>query len=131
MQPASVLLVEPHDDERIMYADYLRHLGIRTFTSGTAADALRAAFERAPDVIVLEPCLGGSTRAGLAFIRTTKSDVHTRGIPIVVVSGHALDYECDAAIDAGCDAFFAKPFPPESLGLVVERFVRTERRRGG
>jgi ribonuclease P protein subunit RPR2 len=59
---------------------------------------------------------------GLTFCRELKSDVTTRGIPIVLLTGTDLARE-PAGQDAGADAFLAKPFSPVELLETIERLA--------
>jgi cyclic di-GMP phosphodiesterase len=74
---------------------------------------------RPPDVIVLDVAMPGMD--GLSFCRNLKGDPHTRGIPVVVLSGSESN-EAQAK-DAGADAFLRKPFSPLDLLTSVEQLA--------
>jgi ribonuclease P protein subunit RPR2 len=84
------------------------------------ADSARAALARIaarrPDVIVLDVQMPGTD--GLELCRLLKADPPTASIPIILLSGSALDDD-----DAGADAFLAKPFSPLQLLAVAERLA--------
>ena len=104
-----------------MYAEHLRGHGMRVTCASTLAQALDLARKTLPHVVVIEPCWGYSTEAGLATIRVLHADPLTKDVPIIAVSGHAFAHERQAALVAGCESFFEKPCSPASLGCELER----------
>src|SRR5262245_32165038 len=116
-----VLLVEPARDEREMYAEHLRDCAMHVTCASSLTQALDLARAGQPHVVVIEPCWRHSTDRGLATIRALHGDPRTAVIPIVAVSGHAFAHEREAALEAGCEAFFQKPCAPESLASELER----------
>jgi ribonuclease P protein subunit RPR2 len=82
----------------------------------SARDALTAIAEQRPDVIVLDVQMPGMD--GIELCRRIKAEPETAGIPVILLSGSALD---DA--DAGADAFLTKPFSPLQLLAVSERLA--------
>jgi len=83
-----------------------------------AAEARELIRADPPDVIVLDVVMPGMD--GLEFCRELKSDVETRGIAVVLLSGSEGGSRV-AADAAGAEAFVPKPFSPLELLAVVER----------
>lgn len=52
---------------------------------------------------------------GLELVRRLKADPDTRDIHIVAMTSHPERYPKRAAISAGCDAYFVKPFDTRLL----------------
>jgi ribonuclease P protein subunit RPR2 len=81
------------------------------------AEAARSAIELdPPHVIVLDVGLPGLD--GLSFARELKSDPHTAGIGIVLLTGADLDPD---AVHEGVERVVKKPFSPIELLAAVER----------
>jgi CheY-like chemotaxis protein len=111
-----ILLVDDFQDNREMYALYLRHFGFRVAEAGNGHEALEQAFAQGPDLIVMDLSLPGLD--GWEATRRLKSDARTRHIPVLALTSHALEGISEGARAAGCDGFITKPCLPEQL--VVE-----------
>jgi two-component system, cell cycle response regulator DivK len=121
-----VLLVQPHNDDRAMYAAFLRHEGFRALCPNRALDALRLA-PRA-DVIVTGMLLD-DTINGIDLIARLRADAATQEKPIAVLTACAWNSERERAIAAGCDVFLPKPCLPEDLVREIRRLVSGDSRR--
>jgi CheY-like chemotaxis protein len=60
---------------------------------------------------------------GWEATRRLKSDIRTRHIPIVALTGHALAGHAEGAREAGCDAFVTKPCLPDALVAEIKRLL--------
>lgn len=74
-----------------------------------------------PSLILLDLLLSGKN--GKEIAKTLKNDGETKHIPIVMISAHPNAEK--TAIEAGADAFLAKPFDIEDLLEIVDRFTTT------
>jgi len=119
-----VLIVEDHEDTSEMYAWCMRAAGWIVEVAHDGQEALTAASDFGPDVIVMDLRL--PVLDGLDATRMLKSDPDTRLIPIVGCSGVDGPEAETLAREAGCDRFVAKPCPPEDLRTLLENIVRTE-----
>jgi len=116
-----ILMVDDFQDNREMYAAYLRHAGFLVEEAVTGTEALDKAFATGPDLIVMDLSLPGVD--GWEATRRLKADPRTQHIPIVVVSGHALEGSVKSAQAAGCDAFLRKPCLPNALLAEVKKLL--------
>jgi two-component system, cell cycle response regulator DivK len=115
------LLVDRDPDTRRMYANYLRLSGCGVEEAEDGREALAKAISRHPDVIVTETRLPGIN--GFDLCRLLHSDIATRTIPIVFVTGDAFKQDLDRAKLAGADAVLVKPCLPEKLLVEVRRVM--------
>jgi CheY-like chemotaxis protein len=123
---ALVLLVDDYADNREAYALYLRHKGYRVEEAEDGHQALDKAFRLVPDLIVMDLSLPGLD--GWEATRTLKQDGRTRSIPIIALTGHALEGQSETAREAGCDAFITKPCEPSTLFTEIRAIL--EQREG-
>ncbi len=130
-----VLLVDDYPDNREAYALYLRYRGYRVEEAEDGHQALDQAFKTRPDLIVMDLSLPGLD--GWQATRTLKNDPRTRSIPVIALTGHALEGQSESARAAGCDAFITKPCEPNVLEAAIRKILdnlgtdlRTGRRRG-
>ena len=120
--PAAVLLVEPDDDNREMYGQFLTYSGFRGFNVSSADEALPIADKA--DVIVTDVRLPGAMD-GLTFVARLRGDERTRHIPIIVLTA-CVSEECrEGAVAAGCNLFLQKPCLPDVLVSKIQHVLNT------
>jgi CheY-like chemotaxis protein len=124
MRRPLILLVDDFPDNREMYALYLEYVGYQVAEAATGHEALARAFELSPDLIVMDLSLPGLD--GWEATRRLKSDPRTKGIPVLALTGHALEGYSQGARNAGCDAFITKPCLPEELVVEIKALLGNE-----
>ena len=109
---ASILLVEPPEDDRPMYAEFLRGQGFAV----TEVDSTDAGLSAAPeaDLIITGIRLAGSFD-GIELVRRLRGDARTKHTPVIVLTACAFEPDQARAFAAGCDLFLPKPCLPEDL----------------
>jgi DNA-binding response OmpR family regulator len=114
----TVLLVEPPDDSRDMYAEYLAERGFDLRISDDADDALI----QVPDVdVVVTGIYIKGTFDGLELIRQFRQ--RDRQKPLIVLTAFDTDANRLEARQAGCDAFLSKPCLPDTLVREIRRVL--------
>jgi two-component system cell cycle response regulator DivK len=109
----TVLVVDDDPDARVMYSGYLRGQGWRAVTASDGRTALDKAVELMPDAIVLD--LAMPRVDGWTVLKELRASSWTAHIPVVVLT--ARTDRRDEALQAGCNAYLAKPCTPEVLWL--------------
>lgn len=110
-----VLVVDDVADNREMYAEYLRYVGLRVELASSAEEALEKAKQETPDIVVMDLALPGMD--GWEATRRMKEMLPRTFV--VAVSGHALAEHERTALEAGADSFHRKPLlPVELLGAL-------------
>ncbi|CAN5669748.1 cell-cycle response regulator DivK [soil metagenome] len=110
---ATVLLVEDNETIRNAFAILLEESGYAVLQAGSGAEALRIAGENTPDLILMD--LGLPDMNGLEVTRRLKSASETQAIPVVALTGHALETDHAACLAAGCTAYLTKPIDTAQL----------------
>ena len=118
-----VLVVDDFQDNREMYAEYLSYCGFRVIEAKNGKEAIEQAFAQSPNVIIMDLSL--PVMDGWEATRRLKADGRTKSIPVIALTGHALQGHSKGALDAGCDAFVAKPCLPDQLVLEIKRMLGT------
>lgn len=116
-----VLVVDDFDDARDMYAEYLEFVGFQVDVARNGVEAVEKAQGTPPDIILMDLSL--PVMDGWEATRRLKADVRTRAIPVVALTGHALDGHSREAQEAGCDAYVTKPCLPDALVIEVRRVL--------
>jgi CheY-like chemotaxis protein len=116
-----VLVVDDFADNREMYSEYLSFSGYEVIEAKNGIEAIEAAQQRMPDIIIMDLSL--PVMDGWEATRRLKADEQTRRIPIVALTGHALAGHSKGAKEAGCDSFLAKPCLPDQLVAEIRRML--------
>jgi CheY-like chemotaxis protein len=107
-----VLVVDDEPQIRRTLAINLRAWGYQVDLAATGEEALKAAADQPPDVVVLDLSLPGID--GLQVIQGLRG--WTR-VPIIVLSVREREADKVAALDAGADDYVTKPFGITSCWL--------------
>jgi DNA-binding response OmpR family regulator len=119
----SVLLVEDDAMIRDAFTILLQESGYRVRAAATGGDALRLAADGEPDVVVLD--MGLPDASGVDVARALLANAGGRRIPIVALTGRALDEDRQAALSAGCSAYLVKPVAARELLGTIETLSRS------
>ena len=115
----TILLVEDHEDNRIVYRTVLQHFGYTVLEAFDGEEGVRRAREELPDLILMDISI--PRLDGWQATRILKADPATRRIPIIALTAHALPEDRAQADSVGCDGYLAKPIEPRR---VLEEFRR-------
>jgi two-component system cell cycle response regulator DivK len=121
-----ILVVEDNLTNLDLLSSLLEVHGFRVLQTTTAAQGIAAAREREPDLILMDVSLPGMN--GLEALALLKEDPMTEGIPVVVVTAHALASDRKAAMRAGCAAFMTKPIDTRSLIREISHLLLQEQK---
>ena len=124
-QQPLVLVVDDFQDNREMYAEFLSYQGFRVIQAANGLEALDQAFTNHPDIIIMDLSL--PVMDGWEATRRLKADQRTNAIPVVALTGHAMQGHSKGAIEAGCDSFVAKPCLPDQLVAEIRKMLSTPR----
>lgn len=115
----TVLIVDDYDDSRNLLALRLRREGYRVVEAASGLEALAAARNDRPDVVLMD--LSMPTMDGLSATCRLRELPGMRGVPVVAFTAHSRETHAGAAFAAGCDAYLTKPFRPQELLALLER----------
>ncbi len=102
-----LLLAEDNELNRDMLSRRLQRRGYEVVIAPDGAAAILLAKRESPDLILMDLSL--PVVDGWEATRQLKADPATRGIPILVLTAHAMSGEEARARSAGCDDFDTKP----------------------
>jgi PAS domain S-box-containing protein len=120
MHKIRVLIVEDEFSNLYFIRSLLKDHIFETTTALNGRDAV-AIFEQNPDfdLILMDlklPLLSG-------YDATRKIKAIKQDVPVIAITAYALRGDKEKALQAGCDAYLAKPFIKEELLTIIERFV--------
>lgn len=108
-----ILLVEDNDMNRDMLSRRLSRRGYVIVTAVDGQVALDMVVSAQPRLVLLDMSL--PVIDGWEVTRRLKADAHTRAIPVIALTAHAMAEDRERALAAGCDDFDTKPVDLERL----------------
>ncbi|HTJ41480.1 MAG TPA: response regulator [Kofleriaceae bacterium] len=123
----TVMIVDDFEDARELMGELLRHWGFDVIECADGSEAMSRAETDQPDVILMDMSM--PVVDGWEATRYLKQNARTQHIPIIALTSHALIGSSDPAFQAGCDAFLARPCPPQRVLEEVKRMLRKSKPR--
>jgi len=120
-----ILLVEDNDVNQLVATKYLQRLGMKPSVASNGLEAIEQAKDKEFDLILMDlqmPEMNGydATKA----IRNLS--IHYREIPIIALTAAAYSEIRDKIDDAKITAFIHKPFSPEDLRQMIDKYLTKE-----
>ena len=110
----TVLLVEDNETIRHAFRILLEDSGYHVREAGSGQEAIDQAVAEVPSLILLD--LGLPDINGLEVTRRLRTVEETRQVPVIALTGRALETDERACLEAGCTAYLSKPI--DSAGLL-------------
>jgi two-component system alkaline phosphatase synthesis response regulator PhoP len=119
MAVTRILIVEDDREIAQLVRDYLERAGYDTSVAGDGDEALLAARNGNPDLIVLD--LGLPKRDGLDVIREIRRTART---PLVILTARGEETDRIVGLELGADDYIVKPFSPREVVARVRAVLR-------
>jgi len=117
-----ILVVDDEPDITALVAYHLARSGYRVSTATTGPDALRAARDERPDVVVLDLMLPGVS--GYEVLRELRQRQETRDVGVILLTARREESDRIKGLSLGADDYLTKPFSPQELTLRVAALLR-------
>ncbi|MEI6987191.1 MAG: response regulator [Rhodospirillaceae bacterium] len=118
---ADILVVDDDDLMIELISDPLLDDGHEVRTALGGQEALDEIDRKCPAMVILD--MNMPRIDGYAVARTLRARPATLSLPIIAVTGRDTLADRDAASQAGCNAFVAKPVDPDMLLEVVNNLL--------
>lgn len=115
----AVLVIEDDAETRAAYRGLLEHAGWRVLEASDGEQGVLIARDALPRAVIIDIAIPGVD--GWEAARRLRADARTRDLPVLVVTGHALDEDRQRARELGCAGYLVKPVSPPELIAQVER----------
>src|SRR5262245_10594163 len=122
--PARILIVDDNETNRDILATRLATHGYELLQAADGEEALIAAKEQTPDLILLDVMM--PKLDGVECRRRLKSDANLPFIPIILVTAKADSKDVVTGLDAGADEYLTKPVDQTALLARVRSVLRTK-----
>jgi two-component system phosphate regulon response regulator PhoB len=117
-----ILVVDDEPDITALVAYHLAKAGYRVSTASTGADAVHAAREERPDVVVLDLML--PTMSGYEVLQELRQMDETRDVGVILLTSRREEGDRIKGLSLGADDYLTKPFSPTELALRVGALLR-------
>lgn len=117
-----ILVVDDEPDITALVAYHLARAGYRVSTATNGQDALKAAREERPDVVVLDLMLPGVS--GYEVLRELRQRPETRDVGVILLTARREEADRVRGLSLGADDYLTKPFSPQELTLRVAAILR-------
>jgi two-component system phosphate regulon response regulator PhoB len=114
--------VDDEPDITALVAYHLARGGYRVSTAGTGQEALKAAREERPDVVVLDLMLPGVS--GYEVLRELRRHPDTADVGVILLTARREEADRIKGLSLGADDYLTKPFSPQELTLRVAAVLR-------
>ena len=117
-----ILVVDDEPDITALVAYHLAKAGYRVSTAANGPDALKAAREERPDVVVLDLMLPGAS--GYDVLAELRRREETREVGVILLTARRDEPDRIHGLTLGADDYLTKPFSPQELSLRVSALLR-------
>ena len=117
-----ILVVDDEPDITALVAYHLAKAGYRVSTASNGTEAIRAAADQRPDVIVLDLMLPGLS--GLDVLQALRKQEETREVGVILLTARREEADRIRGLSLGADDYLTKPFSPHELTLRVGAILR-------
>ena len=123
-EPAAhrILVVDDEPDITALVAYHLAKAGYRVTTAANGRDALRAARDERPDLVVLDLMLPGVS--GYDVLAELRRRDETRDLGVILLTARKDEPDRIKGLSLGADDYLPKPFSPQELVLRVGAVLR-------
>jgi two-component system phosphate regulon response regulator PhoB len=120
--PHRVLVVDDEPDITALVAYHLAKAGYRVSTAATGPEALKAAREERPDLVILDLMLPGVS--GYDVLAELRRREETRDVGVILLTSRREEADRIRGLSLGADDYLTKPFSPQELSLRVQAVLR-------
>jgi len=121
----TVLIVDDEPDNIELLGRRLTRRGYAVISATSAEEGIAKAVAEQPNVILMDVKM--PLVDGLEASRRLKADAGTRGIPIIMLTAHAMAQDREQALAAGADEYESKPVDLPRLLEKMQRLTGGER----
>ncbi len=121
MNTWKVLVIEDEDDSMEFVQGLLEHHGIESIGASSGEEALEALKTMQPTLLIVDLALPGLD--GWELLKRFKAHPVLRDVPRVAITAYHTPEVAEQAIEAGFDAYFAKPLDATSFVRELEAIV--------
>lgn len=120
MENKNILVIEDNELNMKLMREVLSIGDYQVIEAFDAETGIRLARKQKPFLILMDIQLPGMD--GLEATRIIKTDSKLKDIPVVAITGFAMQGDREKALESGCDDYITKPFDFEDLLKTIEGY---------
>src|SRR5688500_7216111 len=124
-----ILVVDDEPDIIALVAYHLARSGYRVSTASSGSEALHAARDEQPALIILDLML--PELSGFEVLERIRADKALADIPVLMLTARREEPDRVQGLSLGADDYLVKPFSPQELVLRVRNILRRSRAGAG
>jgi two-component system phosphate regulon response regulator PhoB len=117
-----ILVVDDKADIAALVAYNLAREGYRVSTARSGSEALKAAIEEAPDLVILDLML--PDLSGFEVLQELRKRSETRDVGVILLTARDAETDRLHSLSLGADDYVSKPFSPQELVLRAGAVLR-------
>lgn len=117
----TVLVFDDNAEILTLLSDSLTDYNI--LTAASAEEGMKLLTTRQPDLIITDVMMPGTD--GFELTRQIKNNIHTRYIPLIILSAKNSMEERVGGLESGADVYVGKPFNLSYLNAVIHRLLES------
>jgi signal transduction histidine kinase/CheY-like chemotaxis protein len=117
-----IMVIDDKWENRSVLSNLLSPLGFEIIEACNGAEALEILMQNVPDLILTDLVM--PVLDGFEFTRKVRNETEHKDLPIIAVSASVFDLHQQDSIDAGCNAFLAKPIQADTLLQTLQNFLK-------
>jgi signal transduction histidine kinase/FixJ family two-component response regulator len=125
--PTTVLIVEDNEDNLFTLREMLAPLSLELAAASSGRQAIDYCRRQLPDLVIMDVQMPGMS--GLQATGAIRALPGGAEVPILALTAQAMKGDRERILEAGCDAYLAKPVAPRELREIVTTLI-TSRRPG-
>jgi two-component system, OmpR family, phosphate regulon response regulator PhoB len=117
-----ILVVDDEPDITALVAYHLAKAGFRVSTAANGPDALKAARDERPDIVILDLML--PDLSGFDVLAELRRKEETKEVGVILLTAKREETDRIRGLSLGADDYLTKPFSPQELSLRVAGLLR-------
>jgi len=118
----TILVIEDNEINIRLVRSVLQPENYQIIEADNAENGIQLARDHHPDLILMDIQLPGMD--GLQATRHILGEKNLKHIPIIALTGYAMDVERESALAAGCVEYITKPFRIKSFKETIAEFIQ-------
>lgn len=121
----NILIVEDDQINAFVLSKFVQE-GNKILISGCPSEVMEIIKSQAIDLILMDVNLGASNIDGVELLKMVRDENGPEKIPVIATTAYAMTGDRERLIEAGFDAYVAKPIKREELVKKIELVLRSE-----
>ena len=122
----TVLVIDDDPNTLRLIGYMLERGGFQVDQAGDGEGGLAKAFERPPDLIVLDVMMPGLN--GYQVCEQLRADPRTAQVPVIILTARSQRIDQQTALESGADLYISKPVTPDELVAQAKKLISRPRR---